>query len=289
MSIKDASKKTCFVVSPIGDHNSTTRARANEVLEFIIKPATEKCGYQAIRADEMAEPGVITTDMIRHLLDAELVIADLTERNPNVFYEVGVRHAFHKPIILISEEKNIPFDLQGLRHIEFNHTNLTSSADCTKQIENHIRAIEADPSKLANPIAEVAALTALIQSDKPLERMIGEVKSEITRLTFRVGQLSSRLPSSALLTSRVPNNELVINVESSIANLMNKGTPNEADVDDLERHVELLFDAINLGKATRPDSEILDSWKAIIRQKRDELASTDESKHDNAEKNVENE
>jgi hypothetical protein len=59
----------------------------------IVAPAAEACGYDTIRADQIAKPGIITSQVIQHLLDDPLVVADLTGWNPNVFYELAIRHA----------------------------------------------------------------------------------------------------------------------------------------------------------------------------------------------------
>ena len=103
-------QKTCFVIAPIGEPESDTRSRSDLVLRHIIRPAVEAKGYKAIRADEISEPGIITSQVIQHVVDDSLVIADLTERNPNVFYELAVRHVFRRPPIQIIERReDIPF------------------------------------------------------------------------------------------------------------------------------------------------------------------------------------
>src|SRR3989338_8854008 len=79
-------KKICFVISPIGEDDSDTRKRSDQVLKHIITGAVEQLGYEVIRADKISEPGIITHQILQHIVDAPLVIADLTERNPNVFY-----------------------------------------------------------------------------------------------------------------------------------------------------------------------------------------------------------
>ena len=91
--IEDEDKKSCFVIAPIGEAESDTRKRSDQVLRHIIRPAVEVCGYQAIRADEIDKPGVITSQVIQHVVGDPLVVADLTETNPNVFYELAIRHA----------------------------------------------------------------------------------------------------------------------------------------------------------------------------------------------------
>lgn len=92
-------KKICFVISPIGEEGSETRERSDKVLKYIICDSVEQLGYEVVRADKISEPGIITTQIIEHIIDSDLVIADLTDKNPNVFYELALRHAIRKPLI----------------------------------------------------------------------------------------------------------------------------------------------------------------------------------------------
>src|SRR5215218_6577854 len=80
----------CFIISPIGDEGSENRLRADLVLEEVIAPAATECGYEAIRADRVSAPGTITSQVIQHLYSDPMVVADLTDHNPNVFYELAV-------------------------------------------------------------------------------------------------------------------------------------------------------------------------------------------------------
>src|SRR5688500_15553907 len=103
-------KKICFVISPIGEEDSETRKRSDLVLKHIITPPIDQSGYEVVRADKISEPGIITTQIIQYIVDAPLVVADLTERNPNVFYELALRHAIRKPLVqLIKKGESIPF------------------------------------------------------------------------------------------------------------------------------------------------------------------------------------
>src|ERR1051326_702264 len=79
-------KKRCFVISPIGERGSQTRKRSDKVLNQIIRPAVKECGYKVFRADEIDQPGLITSQVVRHIIEDALIVADLTERNANVFY-----------------------------------------------------------------------------------------------------------------------------------------------------------------------------------------------------------
>jgi hypothetical protein len=79
---------------------------------------------------------MITSQILQVIQDYDLVLADLTEHNPNVFYELAVRHAIEKPIIhVIDTHWRIPFDVSGFRTIAFDFTDLNSVADAIKQIQ----------------------------------------------------------------------------------------------------------------------------------------------------------
>ncbi|HBL11573.1 MAG TPA: hypothetical protein DD379_09230, partial [Cyanobacteria bacterium UBA11162] len=68
----------------------------NRIYQDLIKPALEEAGFESFRADEEAVSGDILTDMFQELLLADLVLADLSIDNANVFYELGIRHALRK-------------------------------------------------------------------------------------------------------------------------------------------------------------------------------------------------
>jgi hypothetical protein len=82
----------CFVIGPIGAAKSFTRYRSDQVLEFLIQSVVEPMRYEVVRANKQATPGIITNQIINQVIDAGLVIADLTDHNGNAFYELAVRH-----------------------------------------------------------------------------------------------------------------------------------------------------------------------------------------------------
>ncbi len=106
--------KKCFLITP-GPERSEIRKRSDQLLEYIIQPVTIEHGYQLLRV-EQSSSWPITPDILRNLIDADLVIADITDLNPNVMYELGVRHAFSKPAIALAERGGtLPFDLADMR------------------------------------------------------------------------------------------------------------------------------------------------------------------------------
>ena len=154
----DTNEKICFVIAPIGKPESDIRNRSDQVLKHIIRPAVEACGYKAVRADEIAEPGIITNQIIRHVVDDPLVIADLTGQNANVFYELAIRHACRRPLVqIIDKVKDIPFDLSVMRTIQVDHQNLDSVEEAKTEIRRQIQSLAASPSSLENPISVALA------------------------------------------------------------------------------------------------------------------------------------
>ena len=109
-------KKTCFVVMGYGTKTDYQTGRALNLdasYHNMIKPAVEQAGLNCIRADEIPHSGTIDVLMYQQLLEADVVIVDLSTSNPNAFYELGVRHALRPfTTIIIAEEKLIyPFDV----------------------------------------------------------------------------------------------------------------------------------------------------------------------------------
>jgi hypothetical protein len=203
--------KNCFVIMPIGDESSETRRRSDQVLKHIIKPAAELCGYAAIRADEIDKPGLITSQVIQRVIDDPLVIADLTETNPNVFYELAIRHAIRKPLVQIIEKgQRIPFDVAGTRTVHVDHKDLDSVSSAKEEIVRQIKQLEADPTDLETPISISRDLQILKQSDNPKDRSIADLLSVISEMRAEQSKLLESMDKGssekfAVVTKRLEN------------------------------------------------------------------------------------
>jgi hypothetical protein len=96
-------KPICFIVMPISDPDGYQPGHFQHVFEDLFVPACEKAGYQALRADQVRETNLIHLDVLQRILDSSMVLCDLSSRNPNVLFELGLRQAFDKPVALVQE------------------------------------------------------------------------------------------------------------------------------------------------------------------------------------------
>jgi hypothetical protein len=112
-----AERKTCFVLMPFAKEFDAVYAKS-------IYPTVKKQGWTCRRADKIFQPREIVTIILEQILRADLIIADLTGRNPDVFYELGYAHAVHKNTILITQSiEDVPFDLRHRQMVEYSaHT-----------------------------------------------------------------------------------------------------------------------------------------------------------------------
>lgn len=156
--------KDCFVIMPISDCDGYDSGHFTRVYEDIVKPAVEKADFVPRRADEVKETNFIHLDILKKLIDAPIAICDLSTRNPNVLFELGIRQAFDKPVVLI-QEKGTPkiFDIAPLRYLEYSkemkyHDVLKSQKELTDSILA-TKAAEGDSGNI-NSIVKLMALSS---------------------------------------------------------------------------------------------------------------------------------
>lgn len=113
-------QKSCFIIMPIADVEGYPKGHFNHVYENIITPACELANFKPVRADEVKQTNLIHLDILKKLIESPIAICDLSSRNPNVLFELGVRQAFDKPVVLIQEEGTPKiFDISPLRYLEY--------------------------------------------------------------------------------------------------------------------------------------------------------------------------
>lgn len=111
------SNPKCFIVMPFGRHE------LEELYKEFLLPALEECDLECRRGDDIFGSNAIMEDVRASIASADLVIADLTGQNPNVFYEVGIAHTLDKPVLLLSNSmEDVPFDLRHRRVLPYEYT-----------------------------------------------------------------------------------------------------------------------------------------------------------------------
>jgi hypothetical protein len=184
--------KKCFVISPIGEEGSDVRKIADQVLKHLIMPVTQEYGYETVRADKIADSGLITKAILQNIISSDLVIADLSRHNPNVFYELAVRHAFGKPVIqIIDKEYNIPFDVFDMWTIHYS-MDLDGIDTAKEKLKAAIEQIPED-GFMETPISEVASLVKLSDIGNSEGSGLTELVNELQRIPEYLNALEHRM------------------------------------------------------------------------------------------------
>ena len=113
----------------------------NQLYEDVIKPVTEAFGLRAYHAGEVFRPGPVLHDVAQGIVDAKVIVAEITPPNQNVFYELGYAHALGKPTILLAERgKQLPFDVSGYRVLFYDNT-IGGKTQVEEGLRKHLTAI----------------------------------------------------------------------------------------------------------------------------------------------------
>ncbi|WP_227096073.1 hypothetical protein [Aeromonas veronii] len=220
-------KKTCFVVMAIGDqvHNGVQVSASELKSKYtdLIKESIESIDstIEVIRADEVSSAGSISSDIFRRLIASEYVVVDLTYPNPNVFYELGLRHAIRNKTILIKEKgsNNNPFDISSLRYLEYENT-ASGLKKLKENLSRSFKSYEDTPNLVDNDFLTVALSMGLF-----FQKIVKDPKKE--------GQKKA-------LSALFKNKDVMKAIESGNTDNMAELLSNLEDIDGL---VEGLVDA----------------------------------------------
>lgn len=180
--------KRCFIITPIGNENSDTFRKAKGVIESAIKPVLKEKGFTDIKpAYEINVSGMINTQIINRIIEDDLVIANLTGNNPNVMYELCLRHVVAKPIIHICEEgTNLPFDIKDNRTI-FYTNDMLGVEELKDNILKFLLEIKYEKEYMDNPIYSAYRYGKLLKETQGTEsneviNLLVDISGKITEL-----------------------------------------------------------------------------------------------------------
>lgn len=236
-------KAKLFVITPIGGPGTPQRRHADMVFNAAIKPACETVGISPPdRADLIDTTSMISTNIFRNVEEADLAIADLTFLNPNVMYELGIRHAVEKPVIHIAQEgTTLPFDTSGHMTLFFDAGDWHSLASLSDQMATAIKKMLGKDYEVSNPLTQARGRRAIARSTDSRDQLISDLMSRVESLE------RSRSTNNPLMVRPIPQE--IVEREFADANLfvetvrtyMDKEGSNEENIPFIAANVFDLF------------------------------------------------
>ena len=166
----------------------------SDSLRSIIQPVLQHdpFNYVVQRADQFPEPGQITHQVVGAVIDADLVIADLTGLNASALYELAIRHMGQsreepKPVIHMSEVgQSLPFDLKDCRTIfyQLKHPNDIDAAQA--ELQKQVAAVQAPEYEPTNPIITARGYQELVRTADPRDKLLANLAERLQRVETRV-------------------------------------------------------------------------------------------------------
>ncbi|MUJ20608.1 hypothetical protein [Aliivibrio fischeri] len=197
--------KECFIVTPIGDATSAIRREIDGLINTVFTPVLGEFGLTCIAAHSISESGSITRQVIQGLLESDLVIANLTNLNPNVMYELGVRHSTGKPTIVIARDDVIlPFDLSDERTI-FYKNDISGVNELKVSLRKMLpKALE--EKRADNPVYRVVELDLIKMPDSApdSEKLLN---NRLSQLEYHLEDISRIIKNGVSLNGRNKINE----------------------------------------------------------------------------------
>lgn len=209
-----AKSKLCFIVGPIGAKDSPERKRSDKVRRFIIDPAiAHLADFKVIRADQIGKPGMIDRQIIAHLRDADLVIADLASSNPNAFYEIGIRHVMSKPTVHMQDAaERIPFDISLYSSVLYSLDSVEEIDAAVEELKKHVDdAIDPD-HQIDNPVTRTLGYEQFAPKALPeaelLRAEIASLKEQLAPIFRERNEIARKRVAAALLSPDGPPQSL---------------------------------------------------------------------------------
>ena len=177
---------------PISDMPGYEAEHFGRVYSHLIKPACEAAGFSPVRADDVKSTNYIVIDILKRIISCDIVICDLSSRNPNVMYELGIRQAFNLPSVLIKDNiTDRVFDIQGIRTVDYNEKLRVDLVE--KDIQKIKVAIEKTISEngkdinsliqlLGVPPAEISNSSKVSNETSLLLEQLKDISQRITRI-----------------------------------------------------------------------------------------------------------
>lgn len=200
----EGKKENCFVLMPFGHH-------FDRYFQNIYVPAIEDSGLAAVRADSLFRSSSILHDIWNHIKQARVLLADLTDTNSSVFYELGLAHAIGEPVVLVSNDiEDVPFDLRGLRVLIYDKDREDWGADLRSRITKALHQTLTDIASAVPPPFAKASAPAALPNEDPLIAQLRAVEFQVRALRTEREQLRLRDETAKALRTLTPMEEKVV-------------------------------------------------------------------------------
>lgn len=198
--------RSIFVISPIGSSGTPEHRRYRHTLEYIVKKAFTAPDWEVVRADEETSPDSITTQVIGRIVESDMIIADLTDHNPNVFYELAVAHGYKKPVIhLMQSGQNVPFDVVDQRVIFYDLADPESVDKARLQLVASAKWLDDNAGQSRNPLSAYGQFSAISSASgggdagEAVAEAIEGLSRQVARMDAKIRRAETR-PLSAINT-----------------------------------------------------------------------------------------
>lgn len=190
-------RPTCFVVSPIGEAGTDVRTAADQTLKHLIRKALD-ADFRVDRGDADSNPGNITPRIIGAIQEADLVVADLSGLNANVFYELAIAHGYDIPTVLIQREtEKIPFDVKDMRTVRYDLSDPDKLEASQSTLRSYaVYALE-NKGKMETPLSQAKRFEAVAQSEDPVTESNVQVLEALQDLSSDIRKVLRRTPTLA--------------------------------------------------------------------------------------------
>lgn len=204
---KTDKREKCFVIMPISDPEGYGKGHFKYVYEDLLKPAIEKAGFVAKRADDDGSSSMIHVNIIRDIIEAPMALCDLSTRNPNVLFELGIRQAFDLPVVLVQEHGTQRiFDISTINTIDYRSSLIYR--EVIEDRENITQAIKStkDNTTGVNSIIKLLEIGKASLEKNSKSSSMDEMKMMIYALSNQIGEMR-KMKNSQEIDANIANNK----------------------------------------------------------------------------------
>jgi len=188
--------KRVFIVSPPGPPKSYPRVRSEILRRFVLDPAAEERGYEVLGSEEIEGSGAIDRELVEHLVRDDVVIVDLTDSHPLVFYALAVRHVACKPVICLAEMGQEPLiDIPPDEIVFYDEKDMEIMKEARDELDDVMSRVEEGVAGLYPPLVGIMGIGVIFEeagagSRDEVLRMLGSLGAKLDEVKRALGRVS---------------------------------------------------------------------------------------------------